>query len=38
MRKPNTGMINLALKEWKINMKKSILIGDQENDKILAKK
>ena len=38
MRKPNTGMIDLANKEWSINMKKSIFIGDQKTDKILANK
>ncbi len=38
LRKPNTGMIDLAKKEWTINMSKSILIGDQETDKMVAKK
>lgn len=31
-------MIDLAKKEWTINMSKSILIGDQETDKMVAKK
>ena len=38
LRKPNTGMIDLAFKEWKIIKNKSIIIGDQETDRILAKK
>ena len=31
-------MIDLAFKEWKIIKNKSIIIGDQETDRILAKK
>lgn len=38
LRKPNTGMIKLALKEWSINKKKSIVIGDKYTDLELAKK
>ncbi|MDB3982339.1 HAD-IIIA family hydrolase [Candidatus Pelagibacter sp.] len=38
LRKPNTGMIDLALKEWKIDKKRSIIIGDQESDRMLAQK
>lgn len=38
LRKPNTGMIDLALNKWSINKKKSIIIGDQISDKLLAKK
>lgn len=37
MRKPNIGMINYLFKKWKINKKTSLIIGDQESDKILAK-
>ena len=29
-------MIDLALKEWKINKKHSIIIGDQKSDEQLA--
>ena len=36
LRKPNTGMIDLALKEWKVNKKHSIIIGDQKSDERLA--
>ena len=38
MRKPNIGMILECKKKWDINIKKSILIGDHENDMLLAKK
>jgi D-glycero-D-manno-heptose 1,7-bisphosphate phosphatase len=38
MRKPNTGMINLAKKKWSIDFKRSILVGDQFTDELLAKK
>ena len=38
MRKPNTGMIDLAKKKWSIKFNKSILIGDQLTDELLAKK
>ena len=37
MRKPNKGMITKALKKWKINKKKSFIIGDSNVDKNLAK-
>lgn len=37
MRKPNQGMIAKALKKWKINKKKSFIIGDSNVDKNLAK-
>ena len=36
LRKPNTGMIIQAKKDFKINIKKSILIGDSEVDKQTA--
>ena len=38
MRKPNIGMMLECKKKWDININKSILIGDQENDILLAKK
>ena len=38
LRKPNIGMVKLALKEWSINKKKSIIIGDKNTDLELAKK
>ena len=37
LRKPNTGMIDLALKEWNVNKKNSVIIGDQKSDEQLAK-
>ena len=37
LRKPNTGMINKANKNWNIEMKKSYVIGDSDVDKNLAK-
>ena len=36
LRKPNTGMIDLAQKEWKIDKRKSFVVGDQETDRLLA--
>ena len=36
LRKPNTGMIDLAKKKWDIDLKKSLLIGDQLTDKQTA--
>ena len=36
-RKPNKGMIDLALKEWNVNLKKSKFFGDSEIDRIVAK-
>ena len=38
LRKPNTGMIKLAMKEWNILTKKSIVIGDKETDILMAKR
>ena len=38
LRKPNDGMIKQACKDFNINMKKSLFIGDQQSDLILAKK
>ena len=38
LRKPNTGMIEMAKKEWPIDLKNSILIGDQLSDIQVAKK
>jgi D,D-heptose 1,7-bisphosphate phosphatase len=35
-RKPNKGMIDLALKEWNVNLKKSKFFGDSEIDRIVA--
>ncbi len=32
LRKPNTGMLNLAFKKWKIIKEESHLIGDKETD------
>ena len=32
LRKPNTGMLELADKKWGINKKESFLIGDKESD------
>ena len=32
LRKPNIGMIKLALRRWKIDLKKSLLIGDSQSD------
>jgi len=37
LRKPNTGMIELAKKKWNIDMKKSYVIGDSNIDKNLAR-
>jgi len=37
-RKPETGMLNLAFKNFSINRKKSFFIGDRVTDKICAKK
>jgi histidinol phosphatase-like enzyme len=36
MRKPDNGMIMQALKDFNINLKKSIFIGDKETDKLAA--
>ena len=33
MRKPNQGMILKALKKWRINKRKSFIVGDSETDK-----
>ena len=38
LRKPNTGMIQLAKKTWPINFKGSFLIGDKNTDIMVAKK
>ena len=37
-RKPNPGMLIRAIKKYKINKKKSFMIGDQITDKLAAKK
>ena len=37
-RKPNKGMIDLALKEWNVNLKKSKFFGDSEIDRNVAQK
>lgn len=36
MRKPNNGMINKAMKDFDINIKKSLLIGDQDVDRFAS--
>ena len=38
LRKPDTGMIKLAMSKWKILSKKSIVIGDKETDIEMAKR
>ena len=38
MRKPETGMIDYLLKKWPIIKSNSIIVGDQDTDKLLAKK
>ena len=38
LRKPNVGMLDLALKEFNINLNKSIMLGDKDIDYITAKK
>ena len=38
MRKPNNGMIKKASKEWSLDLKKSIMLGDSDSDEKLAKK
>ena len=38
MRKPNTGMLKLAFKEFNINKNRSILIGDKYTDIKCGKK
>lgn len=37
-RKPGNGMIEKAIKKWKIDRAKSYMIGDQKTDEIAAKK
>ena len=37
LRKPNVGMLDLACKKWKVNRRKSLMIGDSESDMICAK-
>ncbi len=36
LRKPNTGMLEIAAKKWKINKSKSFLIGDKKKDILCA--
>jgi len=38
LRKPNPGMLKEAIKKWNINLSKSFMIGDQNTDKMAAKK
>lgn len=38
LRKPNPGMLKKAIKKWNIDLSKSFMIGDQNTDKIAAKK
>ena len=37
LRKPNTGMLELAVKKWGINKSKSFLVGDMKHDIDCAK-
>ena len=37
-RKPENGMIKKAIQEWKIDIKKSFMIGDKKSDFLAAKK
>ncbi len=37
LRKPNTGMLDLACSKWPVNKEKSLLIGDSESDMKCAK-
>ncbi len=37
-RKPGDGMLRKAIKKWKIDPKKSFMIGDKISDKLAAKK
>jgi D-glycero-D-manno-heptose 1,7-bisphosphate phosphatase len=37
-RKPNFGMVYEAKKKWKVNLKKSFILGDQESDLELARR
>ncbi len=37
LRKPNTGMLELAELKWKINKRKSFMIGDKDTDIMCAK-
>ena len=38
LRKPEIGMFKLAQKKWKIDKRKSFMIGDQTTDMLFAKK
>ena len=38
LRKPNTGMLDLAASRWQIDKSKSFLIGDKKTDIVCAKK
>jgi histidinol-phosphate phosphatase family protein len=38
LRKPDIGMIKLAISKWKVLTKKSIVIGDRETDMLMAKR
>ena len=38
LRKPKIGMFRLAQKKWKIDKKKSFMIGDQKTDMEFAKR
>ena len=37
-RKPKNQMIKDLIKDWSINMQKSIMIGDKKSDQLAAKK
>jgi D-glycero-D-manno-heptose 1,7-bisphosphate phosphatase len=37
LRKPNVGMLEMACSKWDIDKKKSLMIGDSDNDLICAK-
>tara|TARA_Y100000310_G_C20141067_1_gene560296 strand:- start:26 stop:523 length:498 start_codon:yes stop_codon:yes gene_type:complete len=38
LRKPNPGMILKAVKKWNIDLSKSLMIGDEKTDMLVAKK
>jgi histidinol-phosphate phosphatase family protein len=38
LRKPNTGMLEMAHDQWNFDKTKSLLIGDSESDMLCAKK
>ena len=36
LRKPNPGMLDLALKKWKFDKSRSLMVGDQKTDLLCA--